>query len=155
MHDSRNYNGDWSAEPHNFLKVIVYIFQPNRVVLENRSFICELAANGVFYPFVKLHDGWGRTIIQFERENAMQIRIKREVPEIQEKSFEPIGCSKKEAARLLGVSISTVHSMTKSGKLPCKRIGRRVIYSVKALREFLNTIDVPKNCEIDGSTDER
>lgn len=50
---------------------------------------------------------------------------------------ERLSVSKVEAARMLGLSESTVHHLTQSGKLKCKRIGRRVIYAVETLRRFL------------------
>lgn len=66
----------------------------------------------------------------------MLIRKQKDVPEPKQE-LEQLGVSKQEAAKMLGLSESTVHHLTQSGELPCKRVGRRVIYSVDSLREFL------------------
>ena len=46
-----------------------------------------------------------------------------------------------EAAEMLGVSARTVFQMTKAGKLPHKRLGTRVVYSIEALKRFVNESD--------------
>lgn len=43
-----------------------------------------------------------------------------------------------EAARMLGVSPRMLWGLTREGKLPCVRAGRRVLYSYEALRRFAN-----------------
>lgn len=63
---------------------------------------------------------------------------KRKVTEDSKPKVERLGVSKAEAARMLGLSESTVHHLTQSGELPCKRVGRRVLYSVKTLQQFLD-----------------
>ena len=42
-----------------------------------------------------------------------------------------------ETAEALGISSRTVHTLIKSGALPCVRIGTRVLVEVEALREFI------------------
>lgn len=41
-----------------------------------------------------------------------------------------------EAARLLGISPRTLWTLTQSGEVRCKRVGRRVLYSRQALKDF-------------------
>jgi len=43
-----------------------------------------------------------------------------------------------EAATMLGLSQRKVYALTQTGELPCKRVGRRVLYSVEILRRFVN-----------------
>ena len=51
---------------------------------------------------------------------------------------EPIGISAKEAAKALSISERTLWQFTKDGVIPAVKVGSRVIYSVDALREFVN-----------------
>lgn len=66
----------------------------------------------------------------------MLVRKRKEMEE-QKQEVERLGVSKAEAAQMLGLSESTVHHLTQTGELKCKRIGRRVIYSVDVLKQFL------------------
>lgn len=59
-------------------------------------------------------------------------------PNEPEPLVERLGVSVEEAAKMLGISPRKVHELTRSGELPCKRIGRRVLYSVEVLRQFIN-----------------
>ena len=43
--------------------------------------------------------------------------------------------TRKETAELLGVSLATLHLWEKAGILKPKRIGRRVLYTMEAVRE--------------------
>ena len=54
-----------------------------------------------------------------------------------EKEPERLAFTKKEAAVLLGLSESTVHKLTLNGKIKCKRVGRRILYPMENLKEFL------------------
>jgi excisionase family DNA binding protein len=42
--------------------------------------------------------------------------------------FTPALLSRHEAAKVAGISLSTLDRHTKAGKIPCKRIGGRVLY---------------------------
>ena len=42
---------------------------------------------------------------------------------------------------MLGVSARTVFQLTKANKLPHKRLGGRVVYSIEALKRFVNESD--------------
>jgi excisionase family DNA binding protein len=44
----------------------------------------------------------------------------------------------REAAKALGVSERTLWSWTQQGRVPCKRIGKAVLYPVDALRRWLD-----------------
>ncbi len=48
----------------------------------------------------------------------------------------PLLVDEEIAGALLGVSRRTVFDLNESGKLPCKWIGSRKLYSVTRLREF-------------------
>lgn len=50
----------------------------------------------------------------------------------------PLLVDRKEASRLLNLSLRKLDAATKAGRIPCVRIGRRVLYSVDALREWIS-----------------
>ena len=58
-----------------------------------------------------------------------------------ENKIERLTVNVAEAAEMLGVSARTVFQMTKAGKLPHKRLGSRIVYSIEALRRFVNEPD--------------
>ena len=49
----------------------------------------------------------------------------------------PLLLDEREAARLLGVAPRTLWSLADTGEVPCVRIGRRKLYSVSSLHEFI------------------
>ena len=51
---------------------------------------------------------------------------------------ESLSLRPREAAAALGVSVSTLDRLTKSGALPCVKLGRAVLYPVSALKQFLH-----------------
>jgi excisionase family DNA binding protein len=51
----------------------------------------------------------------------------------------PLAVCATEAAELLNISVPTLRKLTKEGKLPAKNIGRKILYSVDKLREFINS----------------
>ena len=60
-----------------------------------------------------------------------------------------------EVAKATGLSISMVRKLTRSGEIPHIKVGRRILYPVTALNEWLfsNTIgfaDTEKSGEVDG-----
>lgn len=52
--------------------------------------------------------------------------------------IERLTVSAREAAQMLGVSERTIYQLTKTGKIPSKKIGARVIYPIDGLRRFVN-----------------
>ena len=55
----------------------------------------------------------------------------------------PLICySASEIARITGLSISTIRKLTRKGELPHVKVGRRIVYPVTAIHEWLfaNTI---------------
>lgn len=54
-----------------------------------------------------------------------------------EKTIEPIAVNSVEACRLLGVSTGTLTKWTKENRIPHKRIGRRLLYPIAGLKQFL------------------
>ena len=53
-------------------------------------------------------------------------------------SVDRIGLSAKEAAKSLGVCERTLWTLTKTGQIPVARAGRKLVYSVDALKDFVN-----------------
>lgn len=49
--------------------------------------------------------------------------------------------TRKETALLLGISLPTLHSWTKKGVLPAKRIGSRIRYEKSAVFEALKSVE--------------
>jgi excisionase family DNA binding protein len=55
----------------------------------------------------------------------------------QHDSGEPLSLRPRQAAAWLGVSVSTLNRLTRSGKIPRLTIGRIVLYRVETLRKWL------------------
>jgi hypothetical protein len=53
--------------------------------------------------------------------------------------IEPVLIDAISAAKLLSISTKTLWLRTKSGEIPAKKIGGRVLYSLQKLREFANS----------------
>lgn len=51
----------------------------------------------------------------------------------------PMLISATKAAELLGISARHLWTLTKSGNVPCNRIGRRVMYSPNLLQVWVNS----------------
>lgn len=68
----------------------------------------------------------------------------------------PVVCySAIEVAKITGLSLSTIRKQTRIGEIPHIRVGRRILYPVTAIHEWLiaNTIGLTapqKDGEIDG-----
>ena len=58
-------------------------------------------------------------------------------PALPEKPIEQIAVNSATACKMLGVSAGTLTSWTKKGLIPHRRIGGRILYSVEALKEFV------------------
>lgn len=54
---------------------------------------------------------------------------------------EPLLIDAVSAAKLLSISTKTLWLRTKSGEIPARKIGGRVLYSLQKLREFANSND--------------
>jgi DNA binding domain, excisionase family len=65
------------------------------------------------------------------------IRISQTVAPITP-AIAPLGVSVKDAAKALSISERTLWQLTKDGKIPSVRAGKRVVYSVDALKAFVN-----------------
>lgn len=50
----------------------------------------------------------------------------------------PVVVDAPHAARLLGIGERLLAKETKAGRIPCVRIGRRVLYSVERLRKLVD-----------------
>lgn len=61
--------------------------------------------------------------------------------ETAEKQVEPLAVNSKQAATLLGVSERTVFNLARGGKIACKKVGWRSLYSVASLKAFLESPD--------------
>jgi len=51
--------------------------------------------------------------------------------------IEPLVVDLRTAARLLGISGRTLHSMKQSGEIPHVRFGNRVLFSIESLKTFI------------------
>ena len=51
----------------------------------------------------------------------------------------PMLVSATKAAKMLGISPRHLWSLTKSGNVPCNRVGRRVMYSPTLLQDWVNS----------------
>jgi excisionase family DNA binding protein len=67
------------------------------------------------------------------------ITILPESADPQTLTIDQVGVNMETAAQLLGVSVITVRKYTRKGFLPHAVIGRRVVYSVEALKEFVKS----------------
>jgi excisionase family DNA binding protein len=47
------------------------------------------------------------------------------------------GFNAREAARIIGISERTLWGLTKRGQIRCFRVGRSVLYSLDAIRDFI------------------
>jgi excisionase family DNA binding protein len=54
-----------------------------------------------------------------------------------EAQVRPLLVGERTAARLLAISGGHLKNMTKAGQVPCVRLGRRVLFSVKALESWI------------------
>ena len=54
------------------------------------------------------------------------------------KNIERIGYSIEETAESLGVSVPMIMPLVKEGKIRTVRVGRRIIISIKSLRDFVD-----------------
>ena len=62
-------------------------------------------------------------------------------PETPEKQVEPLAVNSKQAAKLLGVSERTIFNLARDGKIACKKVGWRSLYSIASLKAFLESPD--------------
>lgn len=66
-----------------------------------------------------------------------------------QKKEDPQYLTRKEAAKFLKISVPTLHSYTKTGRLNGYRIGRRVLYKMEDLELNMSPIEIsrfrPKN----------
>lgn len=54
----------------------------------------------------------------------------------------PLAVTRREAAKMLGLSEKTIFNLTNSGELTCVKIGRSVRYPVQALHDFIKRNEV-------------
>ena len=55
--------------------------------------------------------------------------------------IEPLAVNSKDAATMLGVSERTVFNLASEGKIVCKKLGWRSLYTVASIKAFLETPD--------------
>ena len=70
-------------------------------------------------------------------------------------AVEPLAVNSVEACRLLGVSSTTLTKWTRENRIPHRRIGRRILYSVEVLKAFVAGIDLDSIGEIFDSSVEK
>jgi excisionase family DNA binding protein len=60
-------------------------------------------------------------------------------------SGEPLSLRPQQAAAWLGVSVSTLNRLTRTGKIPRLTVGRIVLYRVKTLRNWLENTEMSED----------
>ena len=53
----------------------------------------------------------------------------------------PLAVNGRQAAKMLGVSERTVFNLAREGKIVCKKLGWRSLYTVASIKAFLETPD--------------
>ncbi len=56
-----------------------------------------------------------------------------------------------ETASLLGIKVSTLRKWTHERRIPCVRLGRRVLYDPEALRRVIRAGEQPARRPLNGS----
>ena len=59
----------------------------------------------------------------------------------QKQPVEKLALNVEEVSELLGISPRLVSTLTKEKKLPHKRLGKRVVYPLDAIKQYLNETD--------------
>jgi hypothetical protein len=77
------------------------------------------------------------TKISIPRNHNSVIRIPTK-PEQPAESIERIGVNARIASEMIGVSVRTIWNLANQGKIRTKRIGKRVVFSVQSLRDFID-----------------
>ena len=88
------------------------------------------------FPLVRGSDWCGeysQACSEYRRTSAWELR-ERPKPGVTDPR---LVVSKQEAARMLGISDRTLHTLTHEGKLPCMRVSARVCYSIETLRRWV------------------
>jgi excisionase family DNA binding protein len=81
------------------------------------------------------------TILEFK--NMITELIREEINNLKRvESTENEFLTRKQAAQFLSISLPTLHSYTRNGLIPAKRIGTRVLYSETDLQNALQDIPV-------------
>lgn len=84
------------------------------------------------------------SIVEFEASQKKIIQESlREIIAEKEKNNEVISkfLTRKQTANLLHISLPNLHSLTKSGRLKCRRINRRVLYDRDEVINALENVD--------------
>jgi len=86
--------------------------------------------------------------IPLNTNTGIRIPAKQAEPKPEHKrteTFERIGVSIQEAAKMLGISKPHFLPLVKEGKIRTVQIGRRVLVSVQSLRDFVDGVTEPQN----------
>lgn len=74
-------------------------------------------------------ENWLRATVSDEVSKALEADRQKAKPERM--------LSRNEVCQMLGVSMPTLWSKTKSGEIECTRVGRRVLYTESAIKKFM------------------
>ena len=69
--------------------------------------------------------------------SAFKVRPPKAAPPV-----EPLAVNTLQASKMLGVTARTLYNWTRDGKIPHSRVGRRVLYSVAALKAIISGSDL-------------
>jgi len=78
------------------------------------------------------------TIITIPASTPSRITIPPKPAQPERKAIERIGVSAEVAAEMIGVGVRTMWTLAKEQRVRTVRIGRRVLFSVRSLREFVD-----------------
>jgi excisionase family DNA binding protein len=74
-------------------------------------------------------------------------RAPRRGPQVE---VSPLLLGVREAAMALGISVRTLWTLTKEGRVPCVHIGRRVLYDPEDLATWVETLKKPPESPSQG-----
>lgn len=77
-------------------------------------------------------------VISRKKENERTITIPSKKDEPEQPPVERLAVTTKEAAQMLSISERTLWEWTRKGIIPAVKVERRYLYSVEALRRFVN-----------------
>ncbi len=91
----------------------------------------ETVFNSLLYQVLPIVENWLRDTVRDEMERALVADREKQQPEKM--------IDREKVAKLLGISLTTLWSKTKSGQINCKHIGRRVLYPESEIKRLLNS----------------
>ena len=86
-----------------------------------------------------------QNIVKLTKEGRKMIRIVNK--QEKQEQIERLAVSPREAARMIGISERSLFDLLKAGQLPHRKLKRKILISMQALRDFVNGTDVDSSTE--------